>query len=160
MLNKKHPGVTRAVIILTVAIAMTIIGTTVGLLWPPLLTKAGATLPPRDEPPSQSDDDDDSDRDSDPVGAYIVLQVGAAPAGAWGVVQWLGADGNWHDVEGWQGPVQVSNRWWVAAKDFNTGPFRWAVNSGPGGEQLGTSESFTLPQFPNETLSVRVSLSN
>ncbi|MCB0214368.1 MAG: hypothetical protein KDJ52_33825 [Anaerolineae bacterium] len=159
MINKKYQGIKRAVVILTAAIIMTIIGTTVGLLWPPLLTKAGATLPPREKSTPQPHNHNDSDHDSSPVGAYILLQVGSAPAGAWGVVQWLGADGNWHDVEGWQGPVQTSNRWWVAAKDFNTGPFRWAVFDGPGGELLGTSESFTLPQFPNETLSVSVSLS-
>lgn len=160
MINKNQSVKKRILVILAVALTMTIIGTMSGLMWPPLLTQAGATLPPRDEDTSRPNDDDDDDDDSSPVGAYITLQVGAVPAGAWSVVQWLGDDGNWHDVEGWQGSIQTSSRWWVAAKDFNTGPFRWAVKNGPGGEILGTSQSFTLPQFPNETVSVSVSMSS
>ena len=158
MINKNQTSKTRVLIILAAVVVMTVMGTMGGLLWPPLLTKAGATLPPRAT--DQPNDDDDDDDDSSPVGAYIVLQMGSASAEAWGVVQWLGDDGNWHDVEGWQGPIQSNNRWWVAAKDFNTGPFRWAIKNGSGGETLGTSESFTLPQFPNETVSVSVSMSN
>lgn len=139
---------------------MAVIGSMVGLLWPPLQTKAGATLPPRDKATPHHNNNDDDDSGSSPVGAYILLQMSSTPVEAWGVVQWLGDDGNWHDVEGWQGPVQANNRWWVAAKDFNTGPFRWAIKNGPGGAMIGTSASFSLPQFPNETLPVSVSLSN
>lgn len=159
MMNPNQRIKHRGLAIVTAALILTVIGTTAGLLWPPLQTQAGATLPPRDDPTPQHHDND-HDRDNDPVGAYILLQVGSAPAGAWGVVQWLGDDGNWHDVEGWQGPMPANNQWWVAAKDFNTGPFRWSIKSGPGGEMLGASESFMLPQFPNETLVVSVSLSN
>lgn len=158
MTNKIQSNGKRLLVLLGAAFAMAAIGTLAGLLWPPLPTQAGATLPPRENPTPQQDDDDDDD--SGPVGAHIQLQMETAPAGAWGVVQWLGDDGNWHDVEGWQGPAPANSRWWVAAKDFNTGPFRWAVKNGPGGELIGTSEPFTLPQFPNETRLVTVSLSN
>lgn len=156
MTNKKHLGVIRGSVILGAAFVLAIIGTLTGLLWSPSLTKAGATLPARDE----THPDDDHNSDNDLVGAYILLQTESVPASAWSVVQWLGADGNWHDVDGWQGPVPANNQWWVAAKDFNTGPFRWAIKSDPGGEVIGASESFMLPQFPNETLIVSVSLSN
>lgn len=119
--------------------------------------QAGSKLPPRETPGHQNDDDDDSDS-REPAGAHIELAVDTAPPGAWSVVQWQDKQGNWQDVEGWQGPVSSNSRWWVAAKDFHTGPFRWAVLVGPGGRLVGASESFTLPQFPNETLRVEVTL--
>ena len=73
-------------------------------------------------------------------------------------MQWQDFDGNWHDVEGWRGFAEGSGKlWWVAQKDFGTGPFRWIVESGPDGEILATSAPFTLPGEPNATLSVTVS---
>ena len=136
----------------------TLLLTLTGLVWLATLTtpaQAGPTLPPRETPtpprPDRDDDDDDG-KASTPVGAYIVLQAGSLSAGAWGVVQWQDSDGNWHAVEGWQGPLPANNRWWVAAKDFKTGPFRWAILSGPGGEVSRNSAPFTMPGQPNETL--------
>jgi hypothetical protein len=129
-----------------------------GLVWLAVLTapaQAGPTLPPRETPTKQADDDDDG-RPSAPVGAYIVLQAGSLSTGAWGAVQWQDSSGNWHTVEGWQGPLPANNRWWVAAKDFRTGPFRWAILSGPGGEVSRSSASFSLPGQPNETLLVNL----
>ena len=43
-------------------------------------------------------------------------------------------------------------RWWVDAKDFGTGPFRWIVSRGPRGPQLARSEVFKLPNQANETM--------
>lgn len=81
-----------------------------------------------------------------PPWARIVLQAGPAYNGAWSVVQWQGGDGVWHDVEGWRSPVHAGEvRWRVTAKDFNTGPFRWAVYDAAGGQLLAVSEAFTLP---------------
>ena len=139
---------------------LSLIGLTTHLIWPPLEMQADSPLPPREPQPTSppNDDDDDDDGPSSPVGAYIVLQVEAVPAQAWGQVQWLGGDGNWHDVEGWQGGLPSNSRWWVAARDFNKGPFRWAVLNGPGGELLGSSFPFTLPNQANETRLVSVSL--
>lgn len=114
--------------------------------------QAGATLPPRELPTPEEDDDDDDNGPASPVGAYISLQAGAVPAGAWSVVQWQDSNGDWQMVEGWQGPAASNTRWWVAAKDFGRGPFRWAILSGPGGAVLEASSPFTLPQQPNETV--------
>jgi hypothetical protein len=74
-------------------------------------------------------------------------------------VQWQDSAGGWHDVEGWRGPLAEGNRrWWVAAKDFGSGPFRWAIIEESGGRLLGASQPFNLPTQANETLQVTVSL--
>ena len=81
--------------------------------------------------------------------------AGAAYEDAWTVVQWQGADGVWHDVEGWQGHVR--NGWicWrVAPKDWGTGPFRWQVYDQAGGALLAKTASFTLPNGEYETVSL------
>jgi hypothetical protein len=92
------------------------------------------------------------------VGARIVLQVAGAPADAWSVVQWQDFDGGWHDVEGWRGSLDRwgMRRWWVAPKDFGTGPFRWVVTQGPGGAMLWSSEPFSLPARGHETVWVTI----
>lgn len=94
------------------------------------------------------------------VGAYIELHVAYAPAGAWTVVQWQDSAGNWHNIDGWQTSLVTGNniRWWVAPKDFGSGPFRWAVTEGPGGCLLAMSSPFTLPDEANEILRITVSL--
>lgn len=123
-------------------------------LWP-VWVQAGPSLPPRDPPGPQEDrDDDDDDGRAEPVGAYIELQTQIAPAGAWSVVQWQDSAGGWHDVEGWRGPLADNRRWWVAAKDFKTGPFRWAVTQGQAGSPLGVSAPFNLPSGANEVVQV------
>lgn len=130
------------------------------LLGQPLSVQAGPTLPPRDPPtPTPSPDKDRGGKDK-PVGAYIELQTQIASTGAWSVVQWQDNAGGWHDVEGWRGPLADGNnrRWWVAAKDFGKGPFRWVVTQGLGGQELGASAPFKLPSGANETLQVVVSL--
>lgn len=123
--------------------------------------ESGATpqpLPPRPTPvPSGGDDDDEDDP---PVRAYVELQVSGAPAGLWAVVQWEDSAGDWHEVEGWQGPLDADGRqhWWVEAKDFGTGPFRWAVIEGRDDQPSATSKSFNLPRKANETVRIEVSL--
>jgi hypothetical protein len=120
--------------------------------------QAGPGLPPRETPtPARSGDDDDDDAGSaSPVGAYISLQAGGVPAGAWSVVQWQDSAGNWHEVEGWRGSAANSSRWWVHPKDFGTGPFRWLVTTEPGGTVLKVSEPLSLPSGANETTLVTV----
>jgi hypothetical protein len=128
-----------------------------GLIVGPALVQAGPTLPPRDPPtPTPGSERDKGSHKEKPVGAYIALQTSVAGAGAWSVVQWQDSNGNWHDVEGWRGPLSDANNrlWWVAAKDFGTGPFRWAVTQGPGGPLLGVSAPFNLPGAANETVQV------
>ena len=73
----------------------------------------------------------------------------------WTVVEWQDGDGDWHEVEGWQGGLnQVvvkedvvigQNTWWVAESDLGDGPFRWLVYQQQGGPLLATSEPFDLP---------------
>ncbi len=138
-------------------LTLTLIALLLGLARPPLESQAG--LPPLD-PPTPTPVADDDDDQSTPLLAHIELQVQAAPAGAWSVVQWQDSDGNWHDVEGWRSVLGSSGhqRWAVEAKDFNTGPFRWVVMRGRSGSIAGISDSFNLPAGANETVPVTVSL--
>lgn len=143
MSDRKYPA------LLGLAVILSLIG---------LLLMAGApapsyALPGRDTPtPVLRDDDSNDDR---PVGAYIELHVQGAPAGAWVVVQWQAqGDGGWHDVAGWQGTLDAGGgrRWWVDARDFGKGPFRWAVSQGPGGPVVAVSQPFYLPGAAGETV--------
>ena len=113
-------------------------------------------LPPRPPLPSGGGG---SDADS-LTGAIIELTVSGAPAGAWAVVQWQDSTGGWHDVEGWRGMLDESDtkRWWVAPRDFGTGPFQWVIAQGIEGTQLAVSEPFTLPASANQTLQISLSL--
>ena len=81
------------------------------------------------------------------TGGLIELRLQAPPATAWTVVQWQDALGGWHVVEGWQGTLDdgVAKVWWVAPKDFNTGPFRWVIYEKRDGKVWGMSQSFNLP---------------
>lgn len=77
----------------------------------------------------------------------ILLVGGAAYEGGWTIVQWQDKQGNWHDVDGWQGHVRNGwIRWRVAPKDWGTGPFRWLVYDQKGGTLLAATTSFTLPR--------------
>lgn len=124
----------------------------------PRWAQAGRGLPPRERPsPSQPEN---GDKDDTPPGAYIQLTIRPIPPAAWTVVQWQDSAGGWHNVEGWQGPPNAAGqrRWWVSAKDFGTGPFRWVVKQGPNTALLGTSPNFNLPGSANELLEVMVLL--
>lgn len=127
-------------------------------VWPLATVQAQGGLPPRETPAPQPPVDDD-DRGAS-VGAYIELHVAPVPPGAWSVVQWQDNAGGWHDVEGWQGELGLDGfeRWWVAAKDFNNGPFRWQVTQGQGGAELGVSQSFNMPAGGNQVVRVGVTL--
>ncbi len=152
----KTPGFrTRLVLLLG---AMLVLITTGLIFWPPLLTQADATLPPRDPPARSAPKEKDKDKDA-PVGAYIELQLQSAQAGLWTVVQWQDSAGEWHNVDGWQGPPEGNGRqWWVEAKNFGKGPFRWVVTRGPGGAQAGISAPFNLPAGAGQRVQVIVVL--
>jgi hypothetical protein len=113
--------------------------------------QAGNGLPDRDPPPRGKNKDDDGS----PVGAYIELAAPEFP-GAWGVVQWQDSTGNWRDVEGWQGMLDErgGKRWWVAAKDFGAGPFRWVV--GKTDALAAVSKPFNLPAVGASTVLITV----
>lgn len=155
-MNKQQSNKTRFIIILGLMLALAFIGSQ--FVWPLMQVQAGPTLPPRNTPqPSSNDDDDDSG--STPLVAFIELQAPSAATGSWSVVQWQDSDGNWHDVEGWRSVLGVGGyqRWTVAAKDFNTGLFRWQIRQGgPDGAVLGTSQTFDLPANALQTMVVSV----
>jgi hypothetical protein len=129
------------------------------LTWSLVSTQAGADLPGRNTPTPTGPPAGDQDN-GPPAGAHIELHVPSAPAGAWTVVQWQDSAGGWHDVEGWRGTLDASGyrRWWVDAKDFGTGPFRWVVSQGPDGPVLGISQPFNLPSEAGQVLPVTASL--
>src|SRR5687767_12315425 len=102
MMEKKQLSKARLVVILETILFLTLVSTLFELAWPPLLTQAGPTLPPREPTPSGPDKDKDNDKDA-PIGAYIELQVQPAQAGLWTVVQWQDSAGVWRNAEGWQG---------------------------------------------------------
>lgn len=166
MIAKKRRIPARVALFLGAAVFLTVINTLFDLPWPLLAVQAGPTLPPRTPPtrsvPPDSDkkEKDRDDRDPKPIGASIYLQVHPAEAGLWTIVQWQDSAGGWHNVEGWQGTVDSAGdkRWWVAAKDFGTGPFRWIVTEGIGGQLLATSEPFNLPVQANAATRVEISL--
>lgn len=103
---------------------------------------------------------------SDKIGAHIELAISPKNqlyiniTNVSTVIQWQDFQGNWHDVEGWRGTLDVSGhkKWWVDQKDFAKGPFRWVVLSSTSEEVLGTSEDFILPVTPNEQLIIKVDL--
>jgi hypothetical protein len=129
------------------------------LVWQAGSAQAGPDLPPRSPVPTpKPGDHDQAKNDNDAlVGAYIELSAPDAPAGAWAVVQWQDNDGGWHNVEGWQGALPDSSRWWVHPKDFNTGAFRWVIEQRPGEAIWGMSEPFNLPGHHHQTLQLTIS---
>jgi hypothetical protein len=137
----------------------------VGVLLLPTRTPALAQggLPPRTPPPSGGGGGgkggSDGDRGESP-GAYVELHIQDAAADLWTVLQWRDGAGNWRDVRQWQGTLDVNGRkrWWVAAKDFGSGPFRWVVTRGPAGPVVAASSPFNLPVEAYETVRVEGTL--
>jgi len=85
----------------------------------------------------------------------------------WTVVQWQDQWGVWRDVQGWQGgldDVEIEDgvvglkTWWVGSSDIGRGPFRWVISLGEGGDSLGISEPFRLPDAQYVTMVVEVEL--
>lgn len=125
------------------------------LIWLPRPLQADENLPPRTKPAAvNSEKGRHNDR---PLGAHIQLQLPNGQPGAWTVVQWQDSAGNWHDVEGWQGVIEGNQKtWWVDAKDFRTGPFRWVVYAEQNGQILSQSNPFYLPTGATETVMVEL----
>lgn len=93
----------------------------------------------------------------------ITVQVPGVPEGAWVGVQWRDVNGNWHNVDGWQGPLerstatgQSSKHWGVFERDYGRGPFRWIVYAPTGGAVFATSPSFFLPSGGGANLAMTV----
>lgn len=86
----------------------------------------------------------------------------------WTEVEWTDGE-NWFPVGGWRGNLEsieqmepgdwVSLReWWVRNKDLDTGPFRWVVYQGEGGEKLATSDPFRLSAQSGETMVINLTV--
>lgn len=100
-----------------------------------------------------------------PSGAVIKLHVIMAGCYRAGtplptIVQWQDGPGAWHDVHGWQGPLDPSSErlWWVAEEECGKGPFRWVIFDECGCSILAISKPFHLPQHPDEILVIEVRL--
>jgi hypothetical protein len=132
---------------------------------PPTATPTATPLPPTGKPQSRP-------RPAGPGGAWIALDCQLAAQSRsvfvpelWTAVQWQDSRGRWHDVEGWRGQLEAvangrgTKRWWVAQKDFGTGPFRWVVRRGQEGALLAASQPFSLPRAKGETVRVGIVLS-
>lgn len=88
----------------------------------------------------------------------LLLNTQPSQDGLWSVVQWQGAAGNWHDVEGWRGVVRQGRTiWWVEQGHWGKTPYRWLVFQEEGGTMLAASEPFALPNS-GEILIVEVGL--
>lgn len=84
------------------------------------------------------------------------------------MVRWADQFGNWHPVEGWQGNVDevgqenlawVSHKeWWVGHDQMGSGPYRWFIYDGEGGEMVFESESFFLPEKNGEEMVIKTTL--
>lgn len=149
--------ITRLTILWAAILALSLVGMVFGLTWPPAV-EAGATLPPRKQTATPASKEQNRGKDV-LVGAYIELEIQSVQAGLWTVVQWQDSGGGWHKVDGWQGPPEGSGRrWWVEAKDFGKGPFRWAVTRGQDGSLAGVSEIFNLPAGAGQRVQVTVVL--
>lgn len=109
-------------------------------------------------------------------GAKIQLQLQFPYSWAWDemparelqtVVQWRDSQGEWHNVNGWQGNLDKLNTtadstisgeksWWVSGDLMGKGTFRWTVNWN--NTALATSEPFSLPVVNNSVVVVEVVL--
>ncbi len=83
----------------------------------------------------------------------------------WSEVQWQDGKGQWHAVETWRAALAETrdhlwvSHWGVASKDYNSGPFRWAVYTGSGGNPpLATSQPFNTPRGPGDVVTIEVTL--
>jgi hypothetical protein len=131
------------------------------LIWQPMLAQADSGLPSRPNPPQPVSPQQPDDKEPEkPLGAYIELQVTNAPANAWTAVQWQDSAGGWQNVEGWQGTLEARQEklWWVAAKDFSTGPFRWVILDQSNGSLVAVSEPFLLPTGADQMVQITVAV--
>lgn len=79
----------------------------------------------------------------------------SSPDRWWTVVQWQDSQGNWHDVDGWRGHMNIpdSVMWWVSQANFGEGPFRWVIyDTAQRNTILSTSNPFSLPDQDGEIL--------
>ena len=92
-------------------------------------------------------------------GALIYLHVPSPPADLQTIVQWQDGLGEWHDVVGWQGTLNEANFivWWVAPRDLGAVWYRWLAYTADGRIHT-TSDAFSLPDRPDQSLHILITL--
>lgn len=140
---------------------------------------AQADLPPRPtEIPDTPEPTEEPAAAEPPPGSLIQLEV-EFPVDwpwreihgrtLWTRVQWQDVQGRWHDVKGWQGELDAitlasdgtaagTKMWWLGEDNQGTGPFRWQVAVGRGGDVLAVTDPFNLPEVDGQLKTIEVSL--
>ncbi len=145
-----------------------------------MLAATGASADDYELPPRE--DDATTPSLSEPVqatggGALVHLQAHFSQDWPWDTmhwqedllfkVQWLDAEGNWQDVEGWQGSldaIQQAEDWmgmkeiWLADVHLGTGPYRWQAYERHSERLLITSDEFYLPSRSGDLMAVEMML--
>lgn len=101
--------------------------------------------PPQPPPGDRQPDQGTSVAPVAAVGDGAQIQLSTTP-GTVTVVQWQDGSGAWNDVTGWRATASSGAIvWYVEAKDFGKGPFRWVSYGADGYTMTGTSDAFYLP---------------
>jgi hypothetical protein len=139
-----------ALLALVAAVALLVIN-------PARLSAATGDLPPR---PTAVPTATPESTPPAPMGGSIRLTTDGPTAGLWTAAQWQDGTGDWHTVAGWQGPFGPYGfvGWWFSPRDVGTGPFRWLILAGPGGDVLAVSDPFDIPGHREATLQVHVTM--
>lgn len=138
----------------------------IGLVLPVLAGATALPLPPRptEEPPVVVV----IEKEPSPTRITLSLDLtseavgkGVDPRALWTVVQWQDALGDWHDVEGWVGPLDTidvthgEKSWGVVRRNLGESPFRWLVYTKQGGTLVAATAAFALPASSGKTLTVQ-----
>jgi len=91
-------------------------------------------------------------------GGYFGVSVPNAQKDCWTVVQWQDSNGNWRNIDSWQGELDERNQklWWVAEDNFGQGPFRWMVYENRTGAALALSSPFYLPASAEQSIMIEL----
>lgn len=141
------------------------------------VTADGYDLPPRDDDTAATPITPNEPIVATGQGARVHLQAHFSPDWPWDEmhwqqdlwlkVQWLDNEGEWQDVEGWQGQldaIQQKDDWvgmkeiWFADAQLGTGPYRWQVYAVDDGRLLVTSDPFHLPSQSGDLVALDMML--
>jgi 4-amino-4-deoxy-L-arabinose transferase-like glycosyltransferase len=89
----------------------------------------------------------------------IELAVHGNGVGLQSVVQWQDGTGAWQDIDNWKSDLSANEpvRWWIEAKDFGKGPFRWGAFKSDHPLPVAVSQPFYMPDKTHlkETISLQ-----
>ncbi len=173
----------RAGIVIPLVILAFFAGALLLIAWLPAMVQAApAALPPRPSP-TPTNEPVVTPPATPPTGVPTSQPAHRAPAASalirlqayfdparipwqtlWTVVQWQDGQGEWHNVDGWQGTFdEVTGNegqkvWWVAKAHLGTGPFRWMIYNSNTGKIFAVSNHFYLPAALDQAVIVQVQL--